>query len=259
MKKILLLLYFSTISIFAQVGIGTSNPHPNSLLDLESTSNGVLMPRVELESTTSFSPLSSHEQGMIVYNTRFINDVTPGFYYNNGSTWVKMTRNSKRIGDVKHGFQSGDHNGWYLLNGRLISALSSEEARNNAMALGFTTNLPNSNDRFLKNTNGSETMGSLGGATSFSISQTNLPNFNMTGSTESAGAHTHTYQDSGAGTSVVGSGTTNPIATSGENNGTTGTSGAHTHQISVPSGGTDTPVNHTPQYLATNIFIYLGN
>jgi hypothetical protein len=259
MKKIVYLFYFSTIAVSAQVGIGTSNPHPNALLELQTTDNGVLMPRVELESTTSFSPLSIHEEGMIVYNTRFINDVTPGFYYNNGSIWVKMTRNSKRIGDVKHGFQAADHNGWYLLNGRLITSITSVEARNNAIALGFATNLPNAADRFLKNRTGVETLGSLGGNTSFTITQANLPNFNMTGSTNSAGNHSHTYQDSGPGTSNVGSGANNPIANNEVNNGNTGTSGAHTHQISVPSLGSNTPVNHTPQYLATNIFIYLGN
>jgi hypothetical protein len=36
-----------------------------------------------------------------------------------------MTINIPRVGDTKSGFQSADHNGWYLLDGRAVNTLPS--------------------------------------------------------------------------------------------------------------------------------------
>ncbi|MGO4906364.1 hypothetical protein [Flavobacterium sp. W20_MBD1_R3] len=75
----------------AQVKIGT-NPeilNSSSILELESTDKGILFPRVALSSTNAFTPLAGHVAGMVVYNTATTNDVTPGLYANNGTTWVK--------------------------------------------------------------------------------------------------------------------------------------------------------------------------
>jgi hypothetical protein len=86
-----LCLFISSIS-FSQVGIGTTNPNPNALLDVDSSiyTGGILLPRLGLSSTASFAPLTAHVAGMIVYNTVTISDVIPGFYYNNGSQWVRI-------------------------------------------------------------------------------------------------------------------------------------------------------------------------
>ncbi|MGG5598884.1 hypothetical protein ACPDHJ_03675 [Myroides sp. C8-3] len=46
---------------FAQVGIGTTNPNPAALLDVEAkagTFKGVLIPRIPLESTATSSIIS---------------------------------------------------------------------------------------------------------------------------------------------------------------------------------------------------------
>ena len=102
-KKLFLLAgIFALISIAnskAQVTIGSMNtPSQSSLLDLKETAGGtstkgLLLPRVSLQSTTSPSPMSSHEKGMFVYNTATtttgVNDVTPGVYYDDGSQWVR--------------------------------------------------------------------------------------------------------------------------------------------------------------------------
>ena len=50
----------------------------------------MLLPRLGLSNTTSFSPLAAHVAGMTVYNTATAGDVTPGFYYNDGSKWVRI-------------------------------------------------------------------------------------------------------------------------------------------------------------------------
>jgi hypothetical protein len=84
-------LVFS-LSASAQVKIGdnVTSLNSSSLLELESTTKGILFPRVALTSTTSYSPLSAHVAGMTIYNTAAAGDVTPGMYTNDGAKWVKL-------------------------------------------------------------------------------------------------------------------------------------------------------------------------
>src|SRR5690606_38623309 len=67
----------------------------NAMLEIEATDKGVLLPRVELESTTSASPLSAHVEGMTVYNTATAGNVTPGQYYNDGTKWNRIVISSE--------------------------------------------------------------------------------------------------------------------------------------------------------------------
>lgn len=73
---------------FGQVGIGTTSPNNNAVLDIGSSNKGLLIPRVALTGTANTAPLSAHVAGMIVYNTATTGNVTPGFYINDGSKWV---------------------------------------------------------------------------------------------------------------------------------------------------------------------------
>jgi hypothetical protein len=85
-----------TFNGFSQVGIGTTNPNPNALLDIDATNTpgGLLLPRVGLTGTNSFAPLTANIEGMVIYNTATAgvapNNVTPGYYYNDGSQWVRI-------------------------------------------------------------------------------------------------------------------------------------------------------------------------
>lgn len=105
MKKIVFpILFFIVIAInnnlHAQVTIGTDTPpHKDALLELKentdgSSSKGLLFPRVKLSSTNTSAPLSSHVEGMTVYNTATASSgatyVSPGLYYNDGIQWVRM-------------------------------------------------------------------------------------------------------------------------------------------------------------------------
>ncbi len=80
----------------AQTKIG-DNPatiNPNAILELESTNKGLLLPRVSLTGgTTSPAPLAAHVAGMAVYNTTTIGDTQPGYYYNDGARWVRLSDN----------------------------------------------------------------------------------------------------------------------------------------------------------------------
>jgi len=80
-----------TVLANGNVGLGTTTPNANALLDMTAVNKGMLPPRVVLDSTTSFAPLSAHVQGMLVYNTAtagtFPTNVIPGYYYNIGTKW----------------------------------------------------------------------------------------------------------------------------------------------------------------------------
>ncbi|WP_052671340.1 hypothetical protein [Aequorivita vladivostokensis] len=87
------LFLFLSFNSFAQVGIGNTNPNNDALLeigDATTTTKGLLLPRVNLVNTSSFAPMTAHVQGMVVYNKNTAGDVTPGYYYNNGSQWVRL-------------------------------------------------------------------------------------------------------------------------------------------------------------------------
>ena len=89
---------------FAQnVGINTTGNAPNSsaLLDIDASpgnNKGVLIPRLPLTATNVGAPISPApgvgEKGLMVYNTATAgtipNDVVPGFYYWNGSSWAPL-------------------------------------------------------------------------------------------------------------------------------------------------------------------------
>jgi len=106
MKKIFLTLTLvAGFMATAQVKIGgtvltQTVIDANSLLELESTTQGLLYPRVPLQSTTSYAPLNDtypnvKQAGMTVYNTAITttgtNDVTPGLYVNDGFNWIRVT------------------------------------------------------------------------------------------------------------------------------------------------------------------------
>jgi hypothetical protein len=89
------LLLFGVHAASAQVGIGTTTPNTDAMLDLTSVNKGFLLPRVALTGTTSPSPLSVHVAGMVVYNTATAGSgstaVAPGIYINDGTGWRLFT------------------------------------------------------------------------------------------------------------------------------------------------------------------------
>ncbi|GAA5086529.1 hypothetical protein GCM10023210_08500 [Chryseobacterium ginsengisoli] len=247
----------------AQVGIGTTTPSNSAVLELNSTNKGFLMNTIALTSITSPSPFGSNVEGMWVYNTATAgtppNNVIPGLYYNDGTKWVLMSINNDlpKIGDIKSSMATIDHDGWYLLNGRNVSTLPSI-SQTNAATLGFSTTIPNSSDRIIKGKNTSESINATGGSNSYSVTQANLPNVNITGTTSSAGAHTHNYTNRGVNYWNYNAGSINTTRTIDTEVRTTGASGDHSHTISVASGGTNTAIAQYPKHLVVQYFIYLG-
>jgi hypothetical protein len=94
MKKIQHLITFVillniTCNSFGQVGIGTTTPL--GALDITANNDGLVIPRVALTMTTSAAPLTAPTTSEIVYNTATIADVTPGYYFWNGTAWVRFS------------------------------------------------------------------------------------------------------------------------------------------------------------------------
>lgn len=99
MKKGIFVLVFG-LAFFtgnAQTGIGTTTPSPSAKLEVASSNQGFLPPRIVLTATNAASPVTSPATGLLVYNTATAgtapNNVAPGYYYWNGSTWVAILSN----------------------------------------------------------------------------------------------------------------------------------------------------------------------
>lgn len=94
---LLVILAFLCNNFFAQsVGINSTGTLPNgsALLDVDaapSNDKGVLIPRIALTATNNNSPVGvGVATSLLVYNTATVNDVFPGFYYWNGTQWVRF-------------------------------------------------------------------------------------------------------------------------------------------------------------------------
>ena len=93
-----LLLLVSFSSLFAQVGIGTTNPDNSSILDISSSSKGLLIPRVQINNEYDRSVINNPARSLIVYNSEKTGTLDVGFYFWNGTIWEsfkdKNTANS---------------------------------------------------------------------------------------------------------------------------------------------------------------------
>lgn len=284
---IILVLDFAAIAK-AQVAIGTTNIDASARLQVEASpltnAKGFLPPRV---TATERGAIANPAAGLMVYQT----DVTAGLYYYDGSSWVTLATYS--FGDLKSGMQTSDHNGWVRLNGRLKSTLTPTQQLQ-ATALGIGANLPDATNAYLVQNGG--TIGAVTGANTVTLTQANLPLYNLpTTTTSSSGSHSHTVDPILSNTSTAGSHThtgtvgghnwngggayaggfaaggfafynpTLTINSAGDHNHsidipatTSSTDGAHTHTVTVSSGGSGTALNIAPRSMSVNMFIYLG-
>ena len=104
---ILLALVLSANGLYAQQGFGTNQPSKASVIDLQSDSKGLLIPRVALKSLTVFSPVRGETStnigktnSLLVYNTATVGTtIKPGYYYwttdgtTPNSSWKRLLAN----------------------------------------------------------------------------------------------------------------------------------------------------------------------
>lgn len=123
---------------------------------------------------------------------------------------------------------------------------------------------------FLMGAGGTHSVGGQGGQNSYNIQRSNLPNFNMSGTTSFGGSHQHPFQNyyyiesfpspndvlSGYGSTQVGNNFRGSSSTDSDNthiwyrNRNTSSAGSHSHTFSVNSGGSGAAIDNRPQFRA---------
>ncbi len=190
---LLLVLSFETSQ--AQVGIGTTTPAPSSELDVNSTTKGVLIPRMTLAQRNAISlPITS----LLIYQV----DFRKGFYYFDGIDWVLLTDSSyNKIDNLADGKSDNDgtDNGSSVFLGE-GSGQSDDSSNNQNVGVGKGSLYSNVNGYF--NT---------------SIGYESL-NANDNGSFNSAFGHHSLYHNiSGVGNTSIGDGAMTENTVGGSN------------------------------------------
>ncbi|MCL6220170.1 hypothetical protein [Zunongwangia pacifica] len=123
--SVLFVTLMSTTSLSAQVGIGTSNPDPSSILHIQSSDKGVLLPKVDLKNLKDKNTVNNPTEGLLVYNKNEdnYNNLRKGFYIWDNEKWDKVENKSdvdevmeeidERIKELEEGSGSGG-SGWSL-------------------------------------------------------------------------------------------------------------------------------------------------
>jgi hypothetical protein len=99
-----LLLLFSSF-LFAQtgnVGIGTTTPNSNAIIDIKSNTKGVLLPRMDSVSRKAIPNV----QGLLVYDSTY-----SSYYFNTGTAWQKLG-GTTGVQIVANGTNPGDMLYW---------------------------------------------------------------------------------------------------------------------------------------------------
>ncbi|ADF53055.1 Hep_Hag family protein [Zunongwangia profunda SM-A87] len=142
--SMLVVFFFSITGLSAQVGIGTSNPDPSSILHIESNNKGVLLPKVDLKNLRDRNTVKGPTEGLLVYNktVNSANNLRKGFYIWDNEKWDKV-ENQSDIDEVMDGIDerlkeledgSGSGAGWSL-DGNNFDNVNNA----NAKFLGTTT------------------------------------------------------------------------------------------------------------------------
>lgn len=78
------------------ISVGANTANPSSILDINSTSKGLLIPRMDSMARTT---IATPAQGLLVYQI----NLDTGFYYYRGTTWNKLLANNEITWDVGPG------------------------------------------------------------------------------------------------------------------------------------------------------------
>jgi len=165
------------------------------------------------------------------------------------------------FGDIKKGLQGSDHGGWVLLDGRLLSSLTTTQQAQAAL-LGITTNLPDARNKYLSY---SDSEGNTFGSNSTTLSKSNLPTDDFTGTTDYVENDNATVAQGEYGLIRRSTITDRPNTVSNAN--IAGRSVQpdlisrpidHQHSFSLQLNDTQTALDIRPFTLNVRVFVYLG-
>ncbi|SHG29757.1 hypothetical protein [Flavobacterium defluvii] len=191
-NKIFIILFFLFLSFIgnAQIGIGTVTPNASSVLDITSTTQGMLTPRM---TTAQRNAIATPADGLIVYDT----DLKAFYYYSSGSSsWLvvssgisprlnfKRIRSTDNLATVLAAELAAGGGAKYLLNSNTLYEI------NGTVTFNFPIDLNNayvhgldSNDDVILRTSGNIFEGATGGSIrSLTIRAATGNVFNLNGS-----------------------------------------------------------------------------
>ncbi|EHQ41366.1 hypothetical protein Myrod_0530, partial [Myroides odoratus DSM 2801] len=91
-------------SAMAQVGIGTKKAASSAQLDVVALKKGVLLPRVELKTSTDFNPIEGERvESLLVYHTGNT-ELVAGFYYWKSNAWTPLLSGDTYIDRKNYSF-----------------------------------------------------------------------------------------------------------------------------------------------------------
>ncbi|MCG3164720.1 MAG: hypothetical protein POELPBGB_00479 [Bacteroidia bacterium] len=100
-KHLLLCLTLAALSLSSQAQTAISAtgvaPDASAMFEVVATDKGMLIPRVALTSTAASAPVTSPLTSLLVYNTAAVSDVTPGYYYWNGTSWTRLLNGATNL------------------------------------------------------------------------------------------------------------------------------------------------------------------
>jgi hypothetical protein len=106
------ILFSLNIKAQNNVGIGTNNPDINSILELSSTTKGLLIPRLTTLQRTAMNPsLSTTQTGLLVFDT---NDNV--FYFWNGTAWTQIGAGSAGCTTLENAYNCGGNGAGRIIN-----------------------------------------------------------------------------------------------------------------------------------------------
>ena len=96
-------IIFGTTVVQAQenIGIGTLQPHPAAVLEINATDKGVLFPRLALSKETILAG-GTNPVGVVVFNTGTASIAKKGFYFWNGVTWELLALDSEIMIEIEN-------------------------------------------------------------------------------------------------------------------------------------------------------------
>lgn len=88
-----LIISLTTLTGYAQTGIGTVTPNASAKLEIAASDKGLLIPRM---TSTQKNAISNPATGLLIYQT----DAPAGFYFWNGSAWTKLVVPTDNVNNV---------------------------------------------------------------------------------------------------------------------------------------------------------------